>query len=124
MTVLVWALPAIAVAAGWALRARSRRRRLHAARSAAAQWEWIARRAQGERDHLAWELQQCQRLLAVAELDRDASRWLAADHLRQIVTLKARPPVIVGTVAVDGEAAYAAAVEGIDLILNQVGVNE
>jgi hypothetical protein len=122
MTALVWALPALAVVAGWALRSRSIRRRLHAARTAAAQWEWIARRAQADRDHLAWELAQVKRLLTVAEQDRDASRWLAASWLRQVRALEARPPVIVGTVAVDGEAAYQAAVEGIDRVRAQAGV--
>lgn len=117
MTVLVWALPALAVAVGWALRARSGRRRLHAARTLAAQWEWIAGRAQADRDHLAWLLRQCER-------DRDEWAGIARAWQDRAVAHTMRPPVIVGTVAVDGVAAYAAALEAVDGMLDQMGVGE
>lgn len=124
MTVLVWVLPALAVAAGWALRARSVRRRLTAALAVIGYLDYSLARLQAERDHVAWEHGQERRLRLLSEADRDASRWIAADHLRQIKALQARPPVIVGTVAVDGAAAYAAALEAVDGMLDQMGVGE
>ena len=123
MTVLVWAIPAVAIVVGWALRARHLRHRaahrvnrlcdaLGHARRAAGHAAWERDAARANLRHAVWELSQVKRLLAAAQTDVAEWEGIARAWQDRAVTHLQRPTVVLD--GIDGEAAVQAAVAGLD----------